>query len=45
MGIEKLTPVALAVVTAAAAVGQLPRLIWEVQIAELRLLKDSEASK
>jgi len=45
MGVEKMIPLALAVVMAAASVGQLPRFIREVQIAQLKLLKESQASK
>ena len=45
MGIEKLTSAALIVVMAAAATGQLPRLVHEVRVAQLTLLKESQASK
>lgn len=45
MGIEKLAQAAVAVVMIAAATGQLPKLVREVQIAQLKLLKDSQSSK
>lgn len=43
--IRKLTEAALAVALAAATLGQLPRLVKEVRIAQLELLRDSQASK
>jgi len=45
MGINKLVEAALIVVLVAAAVGQLPRLIHTVRIAQIQLLKDSQSSK
>jgi len=45
MGIEKLGEAAVAAVMIAAATGQLPRLVREVQIAQLKLLKESQSSK
>lgn len=45
MGIEKLAQAAVAAVMIAAATGQLPKLVREVQIAQLKLLKDSQSSK
>lgn len=45
MGIQKLVSAALIAVMAAVVSGQLPRLVREVQIAQLKLLKDSQASK
>ena len=44
MGIEKLIPVAVAFAMMAAASRQLPRLVREIQIAQLRLLKESQPS-
>ena len=43
--IEKLTAIAIGVVMMAAVTGQLLRFIKQVQIAQLRLLQDSQASK
>ncbi len=45
MGVEKLAQAAVATVMIAAATGQLPKLVREVQIAQFKLLKDSQASK
>jgi hypothetical protein len=45
MGIEKLTQAAVAAVMMAAVTGQLPKLVREVQIAQYKLLKDSQSSK
>lgn len=45
MGIEKLASAALIAVMTAAASGHLPGLVREVQIAQLKLLKDSQSSK
>lgn len=45
MGIEKLAQAAVIMAMAAAATGQLPKLVQEVQIAQFKLLKDSQSSK
>lgn len=45
MGIEKLAQATVAVAMIAAATGQLPKLVREVQIAQFKLLKDSQSSK
>jgi hypothetical protein len=45
MGIQKLVSAALIGVIAAAATGRPPQLVREVQIAQLKLLKDSQSSK
>ncbi len=45
MGIEKLIPVAVVMAVTAAASGRLPQIIREVQIAQYKLLKDSQSSK
>ena len=45
MGIEKLAQAAVATVMISAATGQLPKLVREVQLAQCKLLKDSQASK
>ena len=42
---QRLIQTAVAVVMLAAATGQLPKLIRAVQIAQLQLLKESQASK
>ncbi|MCB9073133.1 MAG: hypothetical protein H6623_05895 [Bdellovibrionaceae bacterium] len=43
--LNRLIEAALVVVLAAAAVGQLPRLVQTVRVAQLQLLKDSQSSK
>jgi hypothetical protein len=45
MNIEKLIPLAVSLAIAAAASGQLPKIIHQVQIAQLQLLKESQTSK
>lgn len=45
MGIEKLIPWAVSMAFMAAASGQLPRVIKQVQIAQLEVLKGSQSSK
>ncbi len=45
MGLSKLIEAALIVVLAAAAIGQLPRLVQTVRVAQFQLLKDSQSSK
>ncbi len=44
MGVEKLAQAAVAAVMISAATGQLPKLVREVQIAQFKLLKDSQES-
>ena len=44
MGIEKLVPVALALAISAAASGRIPQIILNLQIAQLKLLKESQSS-
>jgi hypothetical protein len=45
MSITKLIPIATAFTMAAAATGNLPRIILQVKVAQLQLIKDSQASK
>lgn len=45
MGIEKVIPAVLTLVMVAAATGHLPRLVREVQIAQLKLLEASQSSR
>jgi hypothetical protein len=45
MSIFKLIPIATALAMAAAASGSLPRIILQVKLAQLQLIKDSQASK
>lgn len=45
MGLEKLIALGAAMAILAASTGQLPKVIRAVQIAQLKLLKDSQASK
>lgn len=45
MSINKLIPIATALALAAAVTGNLPRIILQVKLAQLQLLKDSQASK
>lgn len=45
MGIEKLAQAAVTAVMIAAATGQLPKLVREVQVAQFKLCKDSQSSK
>ncbi len=45
MGLSKLIEAALIVVLAAAAAGQLPKLVQTIRVAQLQLLKDSQSSK
>jgi len=45
MGIEKLIAIAAMLATLAVSTGQLPRILHTVQIAELHLIQDSQASK
>lgn len=45
MGIEKLISLAAILAVMAASTGQLPKTIRSVHIAQLRLIKESQASK
>ena len=45
MGIEKLISMGAILAVMAASTGQLPKVIRAVHIAQLQLLKDSQASK
>jgi hypothetical protein len=45
MGIEKLISLAALLAVLTASTGQLPRIIYAVHIAELHLLKESQASR
>lgn len=45
MGIQKLIPIAVSLAFLAAVTGQLQRVIKAVRIAQLQLIKDSQASK
>lgn len=42
---SKLISIAVALTMAAAATGNLPRIILQVKLAQLHLIKDSQASK
>jgi hypothetical protein len=42
---NRLVQIAIAATLSAAAAGQLPRLLQSIQMAEFRILKDSESSK
>ena len=44
MGIDKIIDIAVALTIAAAATGQLPKVIRKVQIAEFKLLQESKTS-
>lgn len=43
MGLNKLIEAALVVVLSAAAVGELPKLVHAVRVAQLQLLKESQS--
>lgn len=43
--LNRLIEAAFVVVLAAAAVGQLPRLVQTVRVAQLQLIKESQSSK
>jgi hypothetical protein len=43
--LNRIFEIALAASIAAAAIGQLPKLLYSVQLAELQILNDSESSK
>ncbi len=45
MGLDKLIAIGATMAVLAASTGQLPRAIRAVQIAQLKLIKDSQASK
>ena len=45
VGIEKLVSLAALLAALAASTGRLPRIIYAIHMAELRLLKESQASK
>lgn len=45
MGIEKLIAFSAVLASLAAFTGQLPRIIYSVHLAELRLLKESQSSR
>jgi hypothetical protein len=45
MNIDKLVKASLTLAIAAALTGQLPKVIKEVRIAQLKLMKESQASK
>jgi hypothetical protein len=45
MGIQKLIPIAVSLAFLAASTGQLPRVLKVVRVAQLQLIKDSQASK
>jgi hypothetical protein len=42
---SKLIQIAVALTMAAAATGNLPRILHQVRLAQLQLIKDSQASK
>lgn len=45
MGIAKLIQIAATLAILAVSTGQLPRILREVRVAQLHLIKDSQASK
>lgn len=45
MGIEKLIALAVALTIVAASTGQLPKILAAVRVAQLELIRDSQASK
>jgi len=45
MGLEKLIQTVAALVVIAASIGQLPKLIHHVRIAQVHLIQDTKASK
>jgi hypothetical protein len=45
MGLSKLISIAVTTAFLAASTGQLPRMVRAVQIAQLKLIKDSQASR
>lgn len=45
MGLDKLIAIGAAIAVLAASTGQLPKTIRAIQIAQLQLVKDSQASK
>lgn len=45
MSITKLIPIATVLAMAAAATGNLPHIIFQLKLAQLQLIKDSQASK
>ena len=45
MGIAKLIQIAATLAVLAVSTGQLPRILREVRVAQLHLIKDSQASK
>lgn len=45
MNLDKLIQIAVILALAAASTGQLPRILREVRVAQLHLIKDSQASK
>ncbi len=44
MGIDKIIEIAVGLTLIAAATGQLPKVVRQVQMAQLRLLQDSKTS-
>ena len=45
MGLEKLIALGAALAVLAGSTGQLPRAIMAIHVAQLRIIKDSQASK
>ncbi len=45
MGLEKIYSLGVSLVIVAAMTGQLPKVIRTVQVAQLKLIKESQASK
>lgn len=45
MGIDKLITIAVTLAALVASTGQLPRIIHQVRVAQLKLIKGSQASK
>lgn len=45
MSLDKLIQIAVILAVAAVSTGQLPRILREVRVAQLHLIKDSQASK
>lgn len=43
-GIEKIIDAAVVLALLASATGQLPKIVWQVQIAQVKLLQESKTS-
>jgi hypothetical protein len=45
MGISKLIPIAVTLAFLAVATGNLPKILYHVRVAQMKLILDSQASK